>query len=940
MLLGEVLKNINKKHKKIRFSNIKFDSRDCKPNDLFFAISGNNSDGNRYIKNAIKNGARIIVSNSKLKNDYKKNILFIYDKNPRKLLSDVSNKFYKLKPNNIIAVTGTNGKTSVANFYQQILTLNNKKVASIGTLGVLSKKIKITTNNTTIDPVSTHKILQDLKKSKIENVILEASSHGLKQHRLNNIKFKTAIFTNLSRDHLDYHKTFKDYLNSKLILFNKLVINNGNIIFDEKIKETNQLNNISQKRKLKKYTFGSPKSFIRILKIQKINDYKEIDLIINKKKYSFKTTLIGKIQIKNLIFAIIAAYLSKLKINQILRSIHKIKPIKGRFEKIGNLKNNANVILDYAHTPIALKTSILNIKEEFPLSKISLVFGCGGNRDIYKRSMMGSIAENYCENVYLTDDNPRKENPRIIRNQIKKGFKHRKFFEISSRSKAISFAINKLNSGDVLIVAGKGHENYQEYKKKIFFSDKLEILKSITKKNKNLSNSLKTNILKETLGNESISKKISIKLASINSKNIKKNTIFVGVKGKNIDGNIFANSAINNGAIFAITNKKNKNSKMIFQKNPLKFLYKVCSIYRKTLNANNIAITGSAGKTSVKELIGFCLKKLEKTYFSQDSFNNKFGVPLSIFNTPENTKFAVLEVGMDKKGEIDYLTKLIKPNLGLITNISYAHIKNFTNLNQIAKAKAEIIDNVNHNGTMIINLDDKYNKYFIKKTKSCGLKYFTFSKYDHSADICFVKQIKYKDKFLFKIRIKGDLKKFLISKELSNYKENILATLSVLVNYFDTEKLNKDLFSGFGIPKSRGSVVMYKKRSKKLTIIDESYNSNPLSMRFALERYESMQIKRSKKFLLIGNMLELGKHSKKLHIKIADYINKLKVNKTYVYGKYTKHTFNKLKPQIRGRVLNTITDIYNLINKDLPNNSFLMIKGSNSTGLNKLIKKL
>ena len=157
---------------------------------------------------------------------------------------------------------------------------------------------------------------------------------------------------------------------------------------------------------------------------------------------------------------------------------------------------------------------------------------------------MGSIAENYCENVYLTDDNPRKENPRIIRNQIKKGFKHRKFFEISSRSKAISFAINKLNSGDVLIVAGKGHENYQEYKKKIFFSDKLEILKAITKKNKNLSNSLKTNILKETLGNESISKKISIKLASINSKNIKKNTIFVGVKGKKIDGNIFANSEL------------------------------------------------------------------------------------------------------------------------------------------------------------------------------------------------------------------------------------------------------------------------------------------------------------------------------------------------------------------------------------------------------------
>ena len=149
------------------------------------------------------------------------------------MLSYISSQFYKLKPKNIIAVTGTNGKTSIANFYHQILSLNNKKVASIGTLGVLSKKLNLKTNNTTIDPVSIHKILQKLKKLGIDNVIIEASSHGLKQHRMDNIKFKTALFTNLSRDHLDYHKTIKDYLNSKLILFNKLVNTKGNIIFDE-----------------------------------------------------------------------------------------------------------------------------------------------------------------------------------------------------------------------------------------------------------------------------------------------------------------------------------------------------------------------------------------------------------------------------------------------------------------------------------------------------------------------------------------------------------------------------------------------------------------------------------------------------------------------------------------------------------------------------------
>ena len=837
-------------------------------------------------------------------------------------------------------MTGTNGKTSIANFYQQILDLNNKKVASIGTLGVLSKKFNLKTSNTTIDPVSIHRILQKLKNLRVDNVIVEASSHGLKQHRLNNIKFKTALFTNLSRDHLDYHKTTKDYLNSKLILFNKLVNINGNIIFDEKIKETKQLKIISKHRKLKKYTIGSKKSFIRITNIHKFNNQNIIDCIINKKKYSFKTALIGKVQIKNLMFAIIAAYLSKLKIKKILNIIDKIKPIKGRFEKIGNLKNNANVILDYAHTPNALKTAILDVKEEFPLSRISLVFGCGGNRDKDKRSIMGLIAKKYCDTIYLTDDNPRSENPKLIRNQIKKGLKNKKFFEISSRSKAIYFAINNLNSGDVLIVAGKGHENYQEYKKKIFFSDRLEILKSIFKKNKKLSKSIKTNILKESLKSKNISIKKNIKLASINSKKIKKETIFIGIKGNRYDGNKFGVDAIRNGATLAITNKKNYNSKIIFQKNPLKFFNKISSIYRKSLNINTIAITGSSGKTSVKELVGFCLNKLEKTYFSKKSLNNKYGVPLSIFNTPEKSKFTVLEVGMSKKGEINSLTRLIRPNLGLITNISCAHIQNFKNLSQIAKAKSEMIDNITQNGTMIINIDDKYYKYFLEKTINNGLKNFTFSMRNHKADVIFLSEKKKGNNYLFKIKIKGIVKSFIVSKELSSYKENILACLSIIVNYFAVEKLKKSIFQGFCIPKSRGSLIKYKKGSKKLNILDESYNSNPLSIKFALERFNSINIKKKKKFLLIGDMLELGNYSKKLHIKIARYINNSKVHKTYVYGRHSRHTFNKLKPQIKGRILTNKMDIYNLINKNLPNNSLLMVKGSNSTGLNKIIQKL
>ena len=252
MLLSKVFKNINKNYKSIKFNNIRFNSKRCKSNDIFFAITGNNLNGNDFIKDAINNGARIIVSNLRFQGFNNKKILFIHSKDPRKLLAEAASNFYYKKPKNIIAVTGTNGKTSISNFYYQILTLNNKKAAMIGTLGVLSKKLNLKTNNTTIDPINIHKILNKLKKLKVNDVILEASSHGLKQQRLNGLNFNSAIFTNLSRDHLDYHKNFKDYLNSKLILFSKLLKNKGNIIFENKINQANHLNKISKKKKIKK----------------------------------------------------------------------------------------------------------------------------------------------------------------------------------------------------------------------------------------------------------------------------------------------------------------------------------------------------------------------------------------------------------------------------------------------------------------------------------------------------------------------------------------------------------------------------------------------------------------------------------------------------------------------------------------------------------------
>ena len=218
MYLGNFIENLEKKYSKLSFSGLAFNSREVKKNYIFFAIKGNKFDGNNYINDAINRGARIIISkkNSKIN---KKGINFITNKNPRKLLSELSYKFLIKKPKNLVAVTGTNGKSSVSDFYYQILNLNKKKSASIGTIGVQFENKNKTITNTTLNPIKLREIINFLIKKKINNIILEASSHGLKQNRLDGLDFDIGIFTNLSHDHLDYHKNISDYLNSKIYLF-------------------------------------------------------------------------------------------------------------------------------------------------------------------------------------------------------------------------------------------------------------------------------------------------------------------------------------------------------------------------------------------------------------------------------------------------------------------------------------------------------------------------------------------------------------------------------------------------------------------------------------------------------------------------------------------------------------------------------------------------
>ena len=943
MLLGNYFTNIDNSKKKIFFSGISFNSKDIKKDNIFFAIKGNHFDGNKFISIAIKKGSKIIISEKRITNP-QKDILFIHTKNIRKLLAEIAFKIYKNKPNNLIAVTGTNGKSSVSDFYFQLLKLNKIKVASIGTLGVKSKNIRRNLQNTTIDPIRMGQILSKLKSQKINNVIMEASSHGLTQHRLDGLKFSSGIFTNLSQDHLDYHKNFKDYFKAKQYLFENLIRKKGNVITDETLPEFKRIKKIAISRKLKLQVLNNSKNQFQILS----HSYRGEKQILKIRYYNLtreiNLNLIGKIQLKNILMAIIAAKNSNISLIKILNVLSQLKPIDGRLEKIGKIKNRSKVILDYAHTPDALRICLSNLKEQFPNKKIILLFGCGGNRDQNKRFKMGKIACDYSNEIYLTDDNPRFEDPRKIRDDIKKGIQDTSIKEIPDRKKAISEAIKNLNTGDILLVAGKGHEKTQDFgKKKIYFSDKKIILDCIKLKNTSLSKNFKINIIKELSKIKNRIPLVKADKVRINSKEVNKNDIFFAIKGKKNDGNKYIGEAFKNKASLVVVNKvQNKfNSKrQIKVRNTLKFMTEISKIFRQNIDTNIIAITGSCGKTTLKELLGNVLGKISSVSISPKSYNNKFGVPLSLLNLKHSDEFGVLEVGMDKKGEIDNLTNIIKPNVGLITNINYAHAKNFKNIKQIALAKAEIIKNILPNGFVVLNADDSFFKLHKKIAENNNINVISFGIKTKKANVKLFNIKKVKKAFKIKVKLNDKFKYFIISNNFQSNIYNILSALSVISIYKDVLKLNEKIFLDFRSPAGRGDHSTIKIGNKKINLIDESYNSNPLSLKSALKNYDNIDTKKYRKYLLLGDMMELGSHSKKLHQSIVPIINETNIDKVFVMGKMVREIFDNIVKVKRGRILENKSGIFELIKKDFNNNDYLMIKASNATGFNSIVNNL
>jgi UDP-N-acetylmuramoyl-L-alanyl-D-glutamate--2,6-diaminopimelate ligase len=442
----------------IEIAGLTADSRKVKPGYLFAALQGLAAHGRDFVAQAKANGAVAVLSAGDLGEE--PGIAHVVAANARRAFAEAASAFYPARPETIVAVTGTNGKSSTVDFLRQIWTHAGKRAASLGTLGAIGPNGIIDLGHTTPDPAAMHAALSELAQSGVTHLAMEASSHGLEQHRVDGLRFTAGAFTNLTQDHLDYHKDMASYRAAKLKLW-ALVCDGGVAVINADAGESPAFEEGAKARGLDVVLCGWRAPRERALKIVEIlprPNAQTMNLLWQGKEHKVELPLIGEFQAINAVTAAALALALGEGADAVWAGMAKLKPVKGRMEHVGQSQSGGHVFVDYAHTPDGLDVLLRAARPHAP-GRIIAVFGCGGDRDTDKRPKMGAIAARHADVVIVTDDNPRSEEPGAIRAQIKAAAPAA--IEIGDRAQAIREAIAMMKPGDAVLIAGKGHETGQ-----------------------------------------------------------------------------------------------------------------------------------------------------------------------------------------------------------------------------------------------------------------------------------------------------------------------------------------------------------------------------------------------------------------------------------------------------------------------------------------------
>jgi murE/murF fusion protein len=871
-------------------TGITSDSRKVRPGFIFVAIPGSTKDGKAFIQDAIKNGAKIVVTQAEDTSGVSAltdtGVRFAFVDDPRASLGRLAGAFFEwpARRMDIIGITGTNGKTTITYILEAIFRESGMNPGVMGTISRRYGGRDIPSELTTPDPVTIQSDLADMLKSGVNVAAMEVSSHALDQKRVEGCVFKTAVFTNLTRDHMDYHHDMDAYFLAKAGLFTRYPVGASVINLDDPYGQ--RLWSMVKGRRLGYAIDREADIGVKSFECGFMGT--KAHIITPSGGFEVSSRLIGRHNLYNILAATGAALTLGIGVEKIKHGIEAVSMVPGRLEPVALHQKDITALVDYAHTPDALQ-NVLKTLSGLTKGRIICVAGCGGERDQGKRPIMARIAAALSDIAIFTSDNPRGEDPATILKEMLQGLqtpapdeKTAQMEVITDRREAIYRAAEIARPGDCLLVAGKGHETYQiKGGERLPFDDRKVIREAFGMRLSlcQVAAAIGARVVYGAHGGDGGSSgvsldKIDVYQVSIDSRDVLQGDIFCAIRGERFDGKDFVRDAIKSGACCVIiSHTDDRLFRDIAVKTPLlvvpdtlKALGDLAAWYGRHLGLKVAAITGSCGKTTTKEAVAAILQKRYRVIRTKGNFNNLVGLPLSLFEARHGDSWAVLEMGMNQPGEIKRLAEIAAPDVALITNVRPVHLEGLGDLEGVAREKGEIFKALGRDGIAVVNLDDPL---VLKASEGIECRKVFYSTKGEARDgirpnVFLVSWSPLDMAASIEINAEGLLMAFDIPLIGMANIQNALAAAAV----GHALGLSKDeIIAGLHEMKGVGGRIGIEDLGRGFYLMDDSYNANPASMALAIDTLSIWG--KGRKMAILGDMLELGRDARRFHEEIG-----------------------------------------------------------------------